>query len=178
MDQVTAVGREPLSSCCLFWLLLPVLHLSTLHSRTPPSLLLVANRWGEWECALVYVGTYTIHTIPPHSLFLQKKTILSFPLKACTSSNAGEMWTAEGGEQTDSVWVCQNNKWIPYEWVTTNVTMEIQKYKVSYWRKQTLHSTLHLSLCTKCKWLNTHTTHMKTGHIMFNWGLHAQHGTK
>ena len=51
----------------------------------------------------------------PHSLFLQKKAIPSFPLKACTSTNAGEMWTAEGGAQVDSVWVCQNNKWIPYE---------------------------------------------------------------
>ena len=77
---------------------------------------------------LVYVGTLTIHTIPPHSLFLQKKAIPTFPLKACTSRNAGEMWTALGGAQVDSIWVCQNNKWIPYKWVTTNVTMEIQNY--------------------------------------------------
>ena len=55
----------------------------------------------------------TIHTTQPHSLILQKKAIPSFPLKACTSSNAGEMWKAEGG--ADSIWVCQNNKWIPYE---------------------------------------------------------------
>ena len=57
----------------------------------------------------------TVHTIQPHSLFLQKKAILSFPLKACTSSNAGEIWMAQGGAQADSIWVCQNNKWIPYE---------------------------------------------------------------
>ena len=57
----------------------------------------------------------TLHTIQPHSLFLQKKAIPSFPLKACTSSNAGEIWTAQGGAQADSIWVCQNNKWIPYE---------------------------------------------------------------
>ena len=61
---------------------------------------------------LINVGTLTIHTI---QLFLQKKAISSFPLKACTSSNVGEMWTAEGGAQVDSIWVCQNSKWIPYE---------------------------------------------------------------
>ena len=60
-------------------------------------------------------GLLTLHTIPPHSLFLQKKAIPSFPLKVCTSSNAGEIWTAQGGAQADSIWVCQNNKWIPYE---------------------------------------------------------------
>ena len=54
-------------------------------------------------------------TIQPHSLFLQKKAIPTFPLKTCTSSNAGEMWMAMGGAQVDSVWICQNNKWIPYE---------------------------------------------------------------
>ena len=36
-------ARGPLSSCCLFWLLLPVLNLSTLHRRTLPSLLPVAT---------------------------------------------------------------------------------------------------------------------------------------
>ena len=60
-------------------------------------------------------GALTVNTIQPHSLFLQKKAIPSFPLKACTSSNAGEIWQAEGEAQADSIWVCQNNKWIPYE---------------------------------------------------------------
>ena len=58
--------------------------------------------------------TYNTHNTTTFS-FLQKKAIPSFPLKACTSSNAGEIWTAQGGPQVNFVWVCQNNKWIPYE---------------------------------------------------------------
>ena len=62
-----------------------------------------------------YAGSlyYTSHK--QHSPFLQKRAVPAIPLKDCTSSNAGEMWKAGGGAQVDSIWVCQNNKWIPYE---------------------------------------------------------------
>ena len=122
MEQITAVGKW---TTFFLLLVLAASASATSLNTTQQNAAITATRGkqvrGVWGVRvhepkiLVNVGTLTIHTIQPHSLFLQKKAIPSFPLKACTSSNAGEMWTAEGGAQVDSVWVCQNNKWIPYE---------------------------------------------------------------
>ena len=117
MEQVTAVGKG--TSFFLLLVLAASASATSLNTTqqntaiTATSGKQVRRVWGVHEPKTV--GALTIHTIQPHSLFLQKKVIPSFPLKACTSSNAGEMWTAEGGAQVDSIWVCQNNKWIPYE---------------------------------------------------------------
>ena len=127
MEQVTAVGKET-----TFFLLLVLAasasatSLNTIQQNTAitaTSGKQVRSVWGV--CKLDYVGTLTKYTPYNHilsRLFLQKKAIPTFPLKACTSSNAGEMWKTEGRAQVDLIWVCQNNKWIPYERVRTNVT--------------------------------------------------------
>ena len=127
MEQVTAVGKGT-----IFFLLLALAAsaIATSLNTTQQNIAITATSgkqvrgvWGvcawtqdSWHFNSMWKHLHTIQ------LFLQKKAIPSFPLKACTSSNAGEMWTAEGGAQVDSVWVCQNNKWIPYKWVTTNLT--------------------------------------------------------
>ena len=134
MKQVTAVGK---GTTFFLLLVLAVSASATSLNTTQQNTAITATSgkqvrgvWGARAQGSLHFKSMWEHLqCTPYNrilslYFLQKKAILSFPLKACTSSNAGEMWTAEGGAQVDSVWVCQNNKWIPYEWVATNVIME------------------------------------------------------
>ena len=123
MEQVTAVGK----GTTFFLLLVLAASASATSLNTKQKNTAITATSGRqvrsvgmcaWACdsgCFKTMWPLTLYTIQPHSLFLQKKAIPSFPLKACTSSNVGEIWTAQGGAQADSIWVCQNNKWIPYE---------------------------------------------------------------